>query len=85
MGCCGSKADEPARPTSQMSGSQVVGKQGSVAVNRDEQRQRAAAAAEARAQQQNTRGQQGATSKIKKRPESPSQGGGGVEKNLVWD
>jgi len=81
MGCCGSKSDEHVGP---MSGGQVVGKEGGVTVSRDEQRAKAAAAAEARAQAQNTRGQQGAVSKIKKTPESPNQGGG-VEKNLVWD
>lgn len=80
MGCCGSKADEPLGP---MSGGQVVGKEGGVTVSRDEQREKAAAAAEARAKQQNTRGQQGSVSKIKKTAEAPNQGG--VEKNLVWD
>ena len=82
MGCCGSaEAREPDKP---MAGGQVVGREGGQAVTRDEQRARAAAAAEARAQQQNTRGQQGPVSKIKK-PVEPQNSGGGVEKNLVWD
>jgi len=48
-----------------MPGSQVVGREGGNAVSREEARERAAAAAEARAKQQQTRGQQGATSKVK--------------------
>ena len=81
MGCCASAEDRSDGP---MSGGQIVGREGGAAVNRDEQRQRAAEAAEARAKAQQTRGQQGAVSKIKKAPE-PSNSGGGVEKNLVWD
>ena len=67
-----------------MAGTQVVGQEGGLAVNRDEQRAKAAAAADARAQSQQTRGQQGSVSKIKK-PVEQSNSRGGVEKNLVWD
>ncbi len=82
MGCCGSKDD--AYDGTPMSGATVVGREGGVPVNRDEQRAKAAAAAEARAKAENSRGQQGAVSKIKKPAEhSPSRGG--VEKDLVWD
>ena len=81
MGCCTSaerKKDEP------MSGSQVVGREGGQAVNRDEQRAKAAAAADSRAQKQQRVGQQGPVSKIKK-PAEQSINRGGVEKDLVWD
>ena len=81
MGCCGSKDDGYDGP---MSGSTVVGREGGAPVNREEQRERAAAAAEARAKAESTRGQQGSVSKIRK-PVEPSNQGGGVEKNLVWD
>jgi len=67
-----------------MAGTQVVGREGGQAVNRDEQRAKAAAAADLRAQSQQQRGQQGPVSKIKK-PVEPSNSRGGVEKNLVWD
>jgi hypothetical protein len=64
MGCCASSpAETEARP---MAGGQRVGTEGGVTVTRDEARERAAAAAEARAKAQNTRGQQGPTSKVKK-------------------
>ena len=48
-----------------MSGGDTVGRSGGQTVDRDEQRARAAAAAEARSKGQNTRGQQGAQSKMK--------------------
>ena len=83
MGCCGSS--ERASDDRPMAGTQVVGREGGQTVTRDEQRARAAAAAESRAQAQSTRGQQGAVSKIKKPIEPSNGGGGGVEKNLVWD
>ena len=67
-----------------MSGSQVVGREGGLAVNRDEQRAKAAAAADARAQKQQRVGQQGPVSKIKK-PAEQSINRGGVENDLVWD
>ena len=63
--CCSGGADD-SYPSQPMAGGAVVGREQGSAVTRDEARQRAAAAAEARAQQANTRGQQGAQSKIKK-------------------
>ena len=57
-----------------MSGGQVVGREGGVAITRDEQRARAAAAAEARAAANATRGQQGPTSKIKQARDEPLGG-----------
>ena len=62
MGCCGSTEVDSSGP---MRGDQVVGREGGTAVNRDEARAKAAAAAEARMASQQTRGQVGATSKMK--------------------
>ena len=68
MGACCGTANDAHDPTP-MRGDQVMGKHGGVAITRDEQRAKAAAAAEARAQANQTRGQQGPTSKIKPRAE----------------
>ena len=85
MGCCfSSPSDEDRQAQLPMSGSTTVGRVGGQEVNRDEQRARAAAAAEARSKAQQTRGQQGATSKMK-----PSVSGVGGERPgpepLIWD
>ena len=86
MGCCASsQSDVASQP---MSGGQVVGREGGVTVTRDEARARAAAAAEARANATNTRGQQGAKSKIKQ-TSGNTYGGGTGKPDLVdartWD
>ena len=86
MGCCGSSpAHDPSQP---MAGGQVVGREGGVAITRDEQRARAAAAAEARANATNTRGQQGSNSKIKQTSGLPSGGYNGrpdLADARTWD
>ena len=85
MGCCFSSPSEEDRYAQQpMSGAATVGRVGGQQVNRDEQRARAAEAAEARSKAQQSRGQQGAVSKMK-----PSASGVGGDRPgpepLVWD
>ena len=66
----------------------VVGREQGSTITRDEARERAAAAAEVRAKAQNTRGQQGATSKIKKSagPDGqPAYGKPNIADPRAWD
>ena len=71
-----------------MAGGQVVGREQGSTITRDEAREKAAAAAEARAKAQQSRGQQGAASKIKQ-PAAPTRGGYNGKPDLAdaraWD